>query len=94
MSCSESWDISRSRYPERTSVAFSKSAWLFCKDKSKSILEQKKEILFFFSPTEISTEIKSRISVNALVTCSEQQIERPEISSFNQKRICMSTSKS
>lgn len=39
MSCSESWDISRSRYPESTSVAFSKSAWLFCKDKRKKVLE-------------------------------------------------------
>lgn len=45
MSCSESWEISRSRYPESTSVAFSKSAWLFCKDrrrKKKAFLRRKK----------------------------------------------------
>lgn len=29
MSCSESWEMSRSRYPDNTSVAFSRSAWLF-----------------------------------------------------------------
>lgn len=77
MSCSESWDISRSRYPESTSVAFSKSAWLFCKDKKKkSIWWGWKRFFFFFNPSKISSEIKSRIRYapcNTLVTCSEHQ---------------------
>lgn len=94
MSCSESWEISRSRYPESTSVAFSKSAWLFCKDKKKIYMFLGEREEFSVNQTKVKKN-KTGWDINhvtlqypALSTVTE----KVEIS-FDQKRTVTSTSK-
>jgi len=89
MSCSESWEISRSRYPESTSVAFSKSAWLFCKDRGK-----KKKSTFRRKKCLSSVQMKEKAGWaklhNIQVTCSENhEWKRRNFFLWSEQSLCI-----